>query len=171
MGKLSKHVLFVGGFFGVHAAELQRFFGEFGEVESVHVKGNGFAFVEFKKKDGAQQALTKLESVHLFREQFVYGKQAEKRSFKRNRSSKSERSHKRVREEEPMPPPLTAARSSSVYEALKQQQQQQQQYALAAAHQQSFQSFSSPAAHDSSKVSLRAKRGKDAVYLSSDEDD
>jgi RNA recognition motif-containing protein len=170
MGKLSKHVLFVGGFFGVHAAELQRFFGEFGEVESVHAKGNGFAFVEFKKKDGAQQALTKLESVHLFREQFVYGKLAEKKSVKRNRSSKSDRSHKRAREEDSQS--VSVVRGSSVYEAPKQQQQQNAQPAhLPAAHQQSFESFSPPTAPDSSKVSLRAKRGKDAVYLSSDEDD
>ncbi len=157
MGKQSRHVLFVGGFFGVTAVELQRFFCEFGEVESVHVKGNGFAFVEFKKKDGAANALGKLEKLHLFKEQFVFGKQAEKKSIKkreRNRSKK-DKAHKRPREEEP---PARGDKNSSLQEPSQHYQPQQQALPLVA-----------PDA--SGKVSFRAMRGKDAVYLSSDEDD
>ncbi len=158
--KVSRHALFVGGFFGAGAAEVHDFFAKYGELESVLARGNGFAFVEYRRKDGASKALQQLQT-EMFNDQFVFGKRAEKKSVRKRRKKakrskesgavgekdKDKREHKREDKREEKHTPSLLAPPSQPLSAVSSHAQLQQ-------HQQQAK-----------------KRGKDAVYLSSDEDE
>jgi hypothetical protein len=133
----SKHRLFVGGFFGASADEVASFWADFGAVTAVTIpqadKNYGFAFVEFRHRHGAKDALSKSAGKRFRGEHFVSAKKASKKRLaavadetlpheddkkKKKKKKKKQKKQKKSRTEpgsndeqeaESVPPPPIAA--------------------------------------------------------------